>query len=266
MTLRLSIVSAVKNCRDTVHDTLHSVGMQSYPQVEHVVVDGLSTDDTFSIAKREARVGSVLLSEPDSGVYAAFNRGVLAATGNVIGFLNGDDVYADHDVLARVAACLEATDCDGLYGDLLYVSRRDPGLVVREWSAGHYDGHALRRGWMPPHPTVFLRREVFQRIGLFDESYRISGDYEFLLRALLPDTVRLHYLPGILVRMRAGGMSNWPPGNLLRKWGEDLRAMRAHGLDARRTLLRKNVRKLPQLLQRAMRQRPRGLARTIQAG
>lgn len=247
--LRITVVTVVKNAAATVLETVDSVQGQDHPDVEHIVVDGGSTDGTVELLQAAGR-SCTLVVAPDHSVYEGFNRGLELATGDVVGFLNGDDVFDSPGVLTEMAAAIEREALDAIYGDLVYVQRDDLSRVVRYWQAGEFAQQLIGQGWMPPHPTLYARRELLKQVGQFDGSYRISGDYEFFLRLMGIPGVRFGYVPSVLVRMRAGGMSNWPPANHLRKWREDLRAMRQHGVGGLRTLVAKNLRKLPQVITR----------------
>lgn len=247
--MKISVVTAVLNRRRTIGDTLASVAAQDHDDLEHVVQDGGSTDGTLDIVAEAARPATRLYSEPDAGLYDAINRGIRKAEGEVIGLLHSDDVFADGTVLSRIAAAFEVSGADGVYGDLTYVN--ESGRVLRHWTSGAYDPAKLRQGWMPPHPTLYLKREVFDRWGLYDTSFRIAADYDAMLRYLLKGGIRLHYVPDVLVRMRTGGASNGSIGQIFRKSREDLRAIRRNGAGGIGTLASKNLRKLDQFLPKA---------------
>lgn len=242
----ISVVTAVFNRAETVAETMESVGAQTRAPLEHIIQDGGSTDGTLEVIARHATPATRLVSEPDGGIYDAINRGVARASGEVIGLMHSDDVFADATVLARVAEAFAANDVDGVYGDLDYVSARDPGRVIRRWRSGSYDRARLRVGWMPPHPTLYLRREVFARWGDYDTAFRIAADYEAMLRWLVRGEIRLAYVPHVFVRMRMGGESNRSLGHILRKSREDYRAIRRHGIGGWGTLARKNLSKIGQ--------------------
>ena len=182
--VRISVVTATKNSVDTLAECLASVYQQSYVHREHIIIDGGSTDGTLAELEASRAHLDLLISEPDQGIYDALNKGLARASGDVIGFLNSDDLYADPHVLRRVAAAFADPDVEAVYGDLLYVKRRDPGQVIRYWRSCAYSPPLLRMGWMPPHPTLYLRREVFDRIGGFNQAYRIAADYDLMLRLL----------------------------------------------------------------------------------
>ncbi|MFM7028518.1 MAG: glycosyltransferase family 2 protein, partial [Chakrabartia sp.] len=241
-----SVVTAVFNRVETVARAIQSVQRQDYSNVEHVVQDGGSTDGTMAVVEALATPATCVVSAPDAGIYDALNRGVARATGDVIGLMHSDDFFAHDSVLSRVAEALDRTGADGVYGDLQYVSAADPTRVVRHWRSGAYSPARLKFGWMPPHPTLYLRRDVFERWGLYDTSLRISADYEAMLRYLLPGGISLAYIPEVLVKMRVGGESNGSLSRVLLKSREDLAAIRRHNLGGLGTLALKNARKIRQ--------------------
>jgi len=244
--MKISIVTAVMNGRETLPAVLDSLMAQIHPQVEHVVQDGGSTDGTLAFLEAKGHRHMTLRSGPDSGIYDAINLGIQRASGDVIGLLHADDTLAGNQVLAWVTDALQNPAIDGVYGDLQYVARDDPSRVIRHWKAGSYSAAHLRRGWMPPHPTLYLRREVFARAGLYDTSYRIAGDYEAMLRFLTAGQVRLGYIPKVMVRMKMGGVSNKSFAQLIHKSREDYRAIRRHGVGGVGTLMAKNLSKVAQ--------------------
>lgn len=222
--------------------------MQGIP-AEHIVIDGGSTDGTAEIVGRSGDAVARFVSEPDDGIYDAMNKGIALATGEVVGILNADDLYADDRVLSDVAKVFEDPSVDSCYGDLVYVDPSDTGRVVRTWRAGSYRKKLFYRGWMPPHPTFFVRRAVYERFGLFNLSLGSAADYELMLRFLLRHGISTVYIPRVLVRMRAGGVSNLSLGNRLRANRMDRMAWKVNGLALRPwTILMKPVRKIPQFL------------------
>ena len=248
MSLSFSVITASYNRVGTLAQALDSVQGQQGVGVEHIVIDGGSTDGSLELLRSRPLPPAVLVSEPDSGIYDALNKGLQRATGAVVGFLHSDDWLAHPRVLERVAAAFADPAVEAVYGDLDYVSA-DGGRVIRGWRSGAFEPVRLAAGWMPPHPTLYLRREVYQRLGGFDTGFQISADYEFMLRLLGPGpggSVRPAYLPEVLVKMRWGGASNRSLGRLIRKSREDYTALRRHGVGGLGTLLRKNLSKLPQ--------------------
>jgi glycosyltransferase len=248
--LRISVVTAVRNRRATVAEAVESVARQTHSEVEHLVQDGASTDGTLEILRAVAGPDVRIESVPDGGLYHAINRGLARATGDVVGLMHSDDLYASDRVLARVAEAFADPGTDGVYGDLDYVSARDVSRVIRRWRSGPYAPQRLARGWMPPHPTLYLRREVLERWGAYDTTFRIAADYEAMLRWLVRGNLRLTYVPEVFVRMRVGGESNRSLGRILLKSREDLAAMRRHGVGGVGTLARKNLSKLEQFVRK----------------
>lgn len=246
MGLTISVVTAVLNRAATVPEALASMQAQRGVRIQHIVIDGGSTDGSLQLLRAQADRIAVLVSEPDEGIYHALNKGLARATGDIIGFLHSDDVYAHDRVLARVAAAFANPAVEAAYGDLDYVTA-DASRVLRRWRSGAYERRRLARGWMPPHPTFFARRAVYERLGTFDTDFRIAADYDWLLR-VLGSGVQPAYIPEVLVKMRWGGASNRSLARLLRKSREDLLALRRHGIGGVATLLLKNLSKLPQFL------------------
>jgi glycosyltransferase involved in cell wall biosynthesis len=247
MSLQVSIITAVKNRASTLGACLRSVQAQSWPGVEHIVVDGGSTDGTLGVLAASRAHLARLICEPDGGVYEALNKGIAAASGDIIGFLHADDEFASAETLEHVARAFEDPAVEAVYGDLMYVRQDDPRHVVRYWRAGQCTRERLANGWMPPHPTFYVRRDVYRRFGAFDTRFKIAADYENMLRILWRGGVKAAYLPEVMVRMRTGGLSNRLL-NVFMKSREDYAAMRENGIGALQALLLKNVTKLPQFV------------------
>ena len=243
----ISIVTAVYNRAGTIEDALASLRAQTRPVHQHVIQDGGSTDGTLDLVRRLEGPETALVSERDGGIYDAINRGIRRATGDVIGLLHSDDFFASDDVLEAVASSFRP-DVDGVYGDLDYVSAEDPSRIIRRWRSGPYTPRKLRRGWMPPHPTLFLRRQVFETHGLYDPVLRIAADYDAMLRWMIAGRIRLAYVPTVFTRMRVGGASNRSLANVMRKSREDYIAIRRNGAGGFGTLALENVSKLHQFL------------------
>ena len=245
--LRISIITATFNSAETVRDALVSVATQTHPNIEHLIQDGGSTDETLKIIEAFGSERTKVVSEPDSGIYDALDRGIARASGDIIGVLHSDDFFANAEVLSWVAQAFSADpDLDAVYGDLEYVSSRDPDRIIRYWKAGGFDRKKLRNGWMPPHPTLFVRRHVLDNYGDYDRSMCIAADYDAMLRWLNIFQINIAYLDHTLVKMRVGGASNRSLGAILRKSGEDLRAIRRNKTGGMTTLALKNLRKLGQ--------------------
>ena len=249
--MKISIVTAVYNRARTIGDAIRSVSEQDHPEIEHVLIDGASSDATMEIISNSVLRSPIVVSERDSGIYDALNKGVHRATGDVVGLLHSDDVFADQRVVSDVAACFSDPKVNLVYGDLDYVDGRDGLRVVRHWRAGHPSGASLRAGWMPPHPTVFIRAEMYRETGGFRTEFSVAADYELMLRLFLSGRVVHRYVPRVLVKMRTGGESNRSVERILTKSREDFSALRRNGfsrLEAARALLLKNLRKVGQLV------------------
>ena len=244
--MKISVVTAVYNRVTTIADTMQSVQRQSYPHIEHVVQDGGSTDGTLEEIKRFSNTSTSFVSESDNGIYDAINRGIKRASGSVIGLMHSDDFFANDIVVQSIATQFADPSVDGVYGDLQYVSAADPKKVVRHWKSGEYSPSCLAQGWMPPHPTLYLRREVFDRFGFYDTSFKIGADYDAMLRYLTKGKIKLGYIPEVLVKMRLGGESNGSFGRIIRKSREDYRAIRKNEVGGLRTLAAKNFSKIGQ--------------------
>lgn len=198
--------------------------------VEHVLVDGASTDGTLDIIERHRDKLAKFISEPDHGIYDAMNKGVHAASGDVVGFLNADDVYAHQDVLAVVAETMERHHLDALFGDVAFFRSGNPDRLARRYSSARFRTDRIAWGWMPAHPALFLRRDVFRTVGPFRTNYRIAGDFEFVARAFGKHALRYRHVPQVLVKMRMGGISTGGWRNTLLLNQEVLRACRENGI------------------------------------
>ncbi len=241
--MNLTIITATYNNEATIADCLDSVCNQSHLPFEHLIIDGQSTDGTLQIIQSYSHV--TVISEPDKGIYDALNKGIRAARGDIIGFLHADDMYASSNVLQKVLEVFETTHCDAVYGDLNYVHPQNTKKIIRKWVAGKYSRSKLRWGWMPPHPTFFVKKEIYQKYGLFDLAYTIAADYELMLRFLWKYRITPEYLPIVMINMRTGGKSN-RLSNIYLKMKEDYRAIRQHKMGGMGVLLSKNVRKIHQ--------------------
>jgi len=233
-----------------VAEALESVLVQDHPEVELIVIDGGSRDGTREVLQAYAGRIGVLVSEPDRGIYDALNKGIAWASGDVVGFLHSDDLFADAAVLSRVAAAFADPAVCAVYGDLQYVRKGDTRRVVRHWKSAPFRARLLARGWMPPHPTLYVRREWYERIGGFDTRYRIAADYFSVLQLFSQPGFKAAYLPQVLVKMRVGGASNRSLANIARKSREDLDALRRSGVGGMGALAWKNLGKLGQFFRR----------------
>ena len=242
----VSVVTVVFNSAGTIGGCLDGVARQTHP-VEHIVVDGGSTDGTLEVFGRHRGRRTALVSEPDRGIFDAMNKGLRRAMGDVVGFLNADDFFTDERVIAQIALAFADPAVDCVYGDLEYVAADDTGRVVRRWQSGRYTRHRMYQGWMPPHPTFYVRRRFYTEFGGFNLALGTAADYELMLRFLLRYRLRAAYIPRVLVRMRTGGASNSSIAARLRANRMDREAWRVNGLRPRPwTLVLKPLRKVGQ--------------------
>jgi len=228
--VKISIITAVYNREKTIAQAMDSVLSQDYPDIEYIVVDGMSNDGTDDVVRRYDDRLAVSIREKDAGIYDALNKGVRAATGDVIGFLHADDFLASSQSVSRIATVFRDPNVDGTYGDLQYVDASDPTRIKRFWVAGDYRASRFRWGWMPPHPTVYLRRDLYSRYGGFRQDFQIAADYELLVRMMVKHQIRMRYLQEIVVKMRVGGKSNASLRNRLTANREDRLAWKVNDL------------------------------------
>lgn len=244
--MKISVITATWNSEETIEDTFRSLNTQDYSDIEHIIVDGASTDATLDYVQRHGNKVNTVISEKDNGIYEALNKGINAATGDVIGFLHSDDLYANQNVLSRIAQEFTNDGTDATYGDLDYVSKANINKTVRSWVSGTFDRSKMKNGWMPPHPTFYMRREHYAALGGFDLKYIIAADYDSILRYLWKNKLNPSYIPEVLVKMRLGGKSNNSFSNILKKTTEDKNVMIENGIPPLRGLLGKNFSKIPQ--------------------
>lgn len=223
--VKISVITVSYNSAATIADTVRSVASQTHPDIEHLVIDGRSTDDTVRVVEANRHPHLVLSSEPDKGIYDAMNKGLARASGEVIGFLNADDLFADPGVVARMARVFEEDPgLEACFGDLVYVTE-DNHKVVRYWKSRPYERGSFARSWCPAHPTFYIRRSALERLGKFDLSYRLAADAEFMMRYLEGGGIRSAYIPHVQVRMRVGGATNQSWRNIVQQNREIFQAL-----------------------------------------
>lgn len=244
--IKISVVTAVYNRHQTIAQAIDSVLSQSHPSIESIVIDGASTDGTLALLEPYRPRLGMLISESDNGIYEALNKGIKHATGDVVGFLHADDVFENNQVLAKVALAFEDPAVDAVYGDLVYVASDNLNNVIRYWRAGLCNLSAIKWGWMPPHPTLYVRRSVYENFGAFNPTYRISADYDSFLRFFLSAKIRTKYIPDIFIRMRIGGLSNRSIKTICLKSWEDMKVIQNNKVGGICTLVFKNLRKVNQ--------------------
>jgi len=249
--MKFSIITVSYNSSDTIADTIHSVSGQSHPDTEYLIIDGASGDGTLKILDSLRDKIDILISEADQGIYHAMNKGIEKAGGDVIGILNSDDVYADELVLSDVAKLFENQETEAVYADLVYVERSDTGKIKRKWVSGDYTHGDFRKGWMPPHPTFFVQRSIYDKYGTFNLDFSSAADYELMLRFIHKHQIKIAYLPRVIIKMRVGGQSNVTLKNRLKANKEDQKAWEVNGIKPGKfTFIRKPLSKLGQFFKK----------------
>ncbi|WP_017729777.1 glycosyltransferase family 2 protein [Nafulsella turpanensis] len=247
--MKISVVTVVYNNINTIRETIESVLGQDYPDLEYIIVDGASTDGTLELVKGYGSRISRFISEPDKGLYDAINKGIKLASGDVVGLLHSDDLFYHSGVVSKIAKAFQQNAVDSVYADLHYVAQHDTLRVVRDWRSGEYKRNRFQRGWMPPHPTFYVKKVFYERFGLYDTEFKSAADYELMLRLLYKHGISTHYIPDTLVKMRVGGESNRSLKNRLRANKEDFMAWKKNNLHPKfYTRFLKPLRKLPQFL------------------
>ena len=241
--MKISVITVCLNAAETIADTLKSVGIQTYGNIEHVVVDGGSTDRTKEVIENWSGSTPLLVTGPDNGIYDAMNKGIRASSGDVIAFLNANDYYADKFVVEDMARHMMTQQVEVLCADVAFIGSGSATKIRRIYSSRRFHPERIRYGWMPAHPSMFVKKSLFERHGLFNASYKIAGDYEFVARIFSRGNVRYGYLPRIVVNMRSGGVSNSGIGNTIRLNREVVRACKENGID---TNLMKIMTKYPE--------------------
>jgi len=248
--MKISIITATYNCADTIRDALDSVAIQTYVDIEHLIIDGQSNDETLNIVREYPSSNIILISEPDNGIYDALNKGIKYSTGDIIGFLHADDIFQSNEIIKKISNVFSNSSVDAVYGDLVYVRQDDVTRVVRYWRSGCYGKSSFAQGWMPPHPTFYVRRKIYEKFGCFNIKYHISADYDSMLRFLAVGAINAAYIPEVLVRMKVGGISNRSFSTILRKSFEDIRILHVNRVGGILTLLLKNLSKVKQFWMR----------------
>ena len=251
--MKISIITITYNSANTVEDTLRSVTDQDYNDLEYIIIDGKSKDNTLQLVEKYKHRISKVVSEKDKGLYDALNKGIKHATGDVIGMLHSDDLYAHKSVLKNVInKFTENPETEAVYADLVFVNRNDINKPMRVWESGEYKEDSFLQGWMPPHPTFFVRKEVYEKFGGFNTGLKLSADYELMLRLIHKNKIRVAYLKETIVKMRMGGVSNVSFFVKLKANLEDKMAWRMNGLKPKvTTMLMKPLRKIGQYFKRA---------------
>ena len=246
--MKLTIITATFNSAHGINKCMDSILHQDYENIEYIIIDGESKDLTLEIIseKQKTHPSIKLISESDQGIYDALNKGLSAASGDIIGFVHSDDFLESNNIIGDIVSMIKSENLDGVYGDLQYVDKNNTQIVIRNWKSSEFNKSLLKKGWMPPHPTLYLKKEVYENHGLFDLSYKISADYDFMLRVFNDSELKFGYLPKVITRMRVGGASNRSLKNIIRKTKEDYRAIKRNKIGNFTTLITKNTSKLKQ--------------------
>ncbi|NPD82430.1 glycosyltransferase [Prevotella sp. PINT] len=259
--MKISIITSCYNRESTIRGAIDSVMSQDYPDIEYIIVDGSSTDKSLEIIKEMERLSKEagfrsthpgfemkVISEPDGGMYEALNKGIRMATGDIIGLVHSDDFLYSGETVSHIAERFRESHADFLYGDGLFVNHERTGKVVRNWIGGKYRLWKVRHGWLPLHPTCYIRRSVMERKGLYNESYKIAADSDLLFRYLVGGDLSVTYLPEYIVRMRMGGLST-DSARRRQMWREDVRMYSSHGMNPVLMKIEKMLWKVPQFIE-----------------
>lgn len=227
--MKISVITVCKDAVDTIEDTILSVSRQTFKEIEHIVIDGASTDGTRSVIESTESMLAYWISEPDQGIYDAMNKGIAVASGDVVGFLNADDVYAQPDILEKVARSFSGDNIDACFGDVVFV-RDDMETITRYYRSNNFSPKKIAYGWMPAHPALYLKKDLYEKYGNFRTDYQIAADYELVVRLFAANRIRYRYVPEVFVKMRRGGAStrNWKSSIILNR--EIVRGCRENGV------------------------------------
>lgn len=249
--MKVTIITATYNSAKTIQSCMDSVLNQTYGNIEYLIIDGNSKDETLGIVKQACNSNPQIkwLSEVDKGIYDALNKGIEHATGDIIGFVHSDDFLAEPIIIAEIVKQFERHAADGVYGDLHYIDKENINRVVRAWKSKTFHSKLLQQGWMPAHPTLYLKKSVYQKHGNFNLRFNIAGDYDFMLRILKDSELKFSYLPEVITKMRVGGISNRSLRSIYKKSREDYSVIKLNGISLPlAVLLMKNVSKLRQFI------------------
>lgn len=243
----LSIITGTYNSSKYIADCVNSINRQDYPNIEHIIIDGASKDNTVEIIKNTPNRLTKLISEKDNGIYDAMNKGLKLGDGEILGILNSDDFYNTNDVISQVVAAFKDPKIDCVYGDLLYVNQENTDKVVRRWVTGHYESNAFQKGWHPAHPSFFVRKSVYENYGYFNLKFGLAADFELMLRFMEKYKIQGTYLPFPMVRMRLGGATNKSIKNILKGNQECMQSFKSN--DIKVSVFYPIIRLIPKLKQ-----------------
>ena len=246
--MKISIITVVYNNVNNITTAIDSVLNQTYKDIDYIIIDGGSNDGTVEKIKPLINNNTRFISEPDKGIYYAINKGIALSEGEVIGILHSDDIFNDNEIIQKIADTFKVGDYDAVYGDLVYVSKYNTEKVIRYWKSSQFEVTNFKKGWMPAHPTLFMKKTVYDNFGIFNTEFKIASDYDFMLRTLGSGKLNCYYLPLVITKMRTGGASNKSIKNIWSKSYEDWSAIRKNKVGGIIVLLRKNTSKLKQFI------------------
>lgn len=244
--MKVSIITATYNSEKTLLDTLLSVESQTYPDIEYIIVDSVSTDGTLDLVRKNSSRVTKIVSEKDKGIYDALNKGVEMATGDIVGFIHSDDILARSDIIEKIVDEFKCSGADFVYGDLVFTDRNITSRVKRYWRSGEFRKTKISFGWAPPHPSVYMKKQVYQNDGLFDLNFKIAADYDQMIRILKRDDIKVSYLNQVIVKMRLGGEST-KIENTVSSTREIISVMKKHKINWRFAILYRKLVKSLQL-------------------
>ena len=252
--MQVSLITCTNNSEETIKDCCLSISSQTYSNIEHIILDNNSKDKTVSIIKKYAKKNTKIYQQKSSGIYGAVNEGMKISNGNIIGILHSDDELIDKDVISNIAQKFLDKNLDILFSNIYYTKKNNTNRIVRKWFSNLQEGVLINKeinkkinnGWMPPHTTLFIKKDLLSEIGFYDESLKISSDYEFMIRLFRKDKLKFFFLNKVTVKMRSGGASNKNIKNIIIKIIEDLRIMKKYNLNLIKTILIKNLSKIKQ--------------------
>ena len=245
--MKVSIITSCFNRHSTIGQAIESVLAQDYTNIEYIVIDGASTDGSMQIINSYKGKITKIISEPDNGMYEALNKGIRIATGDIIGLVHSDDFLFAKDTISKIVMTFKQTNADFIYGNGLFVDSIDTNKIIRNWESGKYSKWKVKHGWLPLHPTCYIKKSCIDKLGLYDESYKIAADSDFLVRYLYEANLKVHYLNEYIVRMRMGGLST-DKKRRKKMWEEDIRMYRSHGFNPTLTKIQKMAWKVPQFI------------------
>lgn len=247
--MKITIITVTKSDARTIQQTIDSVQFQSYPHIEYIVIDGNSDDSTLEIIQKNSEFIDQWISEKDKGIYDAMNKGIQMATGEIISFLNADDFFTYREAVSDMVECMIQKKADSCYADIEYVDRMKTDKILRSWTSGEYQEDLFLKGWMPPHPTFFVRKKIYEKYGTYNLACGTAADYEIMLRFLHKYNISVAYLPKSIIRMRVGGVSNASWINRLKANKNDRKAWKINGLKPKfYTLWLKPLKKVSQFI------------------